>query len=54
VTSEISALPSWVRTAPFDLPVVPDVYISAQMSSGRTSTPGSAGGAALMIASYSR
>src|SRR4051812_29901857 len=41
VTSEIIALPSCVRTAPFDLPVVPDVYISAQMSSGRTSTCGS-------------
>ena len=34
VTSEISALPSWLRIAPFGLPVVPDVYISAQVSCG--------------------
>ena len=35
VTSEISALPAWLRIAPFGWPVVPDVYISAHVSVGR-------------------
>ena len=43
VTSEMSALPAWLRIAPFGLPVVPDVYMSAQVSSGATSTGGVVG-----------
>ena len=52
VTSEMSALPAWLRIAPFGLPVVPDVYISAHVSSGATATAGAAAGAAAISASY--
>ena len=41
VTNEISALPAWLRIAPLGRPVVPEVYISAQVSSGRTATAAS-------------
>ena len=40
VTSEMRALPLWLRIAPFGRPVVPDVYISAHVSSGATATSG--------------
>ncbi len=36
VAMAISVLPSWLRIAPFGRPVVPEVYISAQVCSGRT------------------
>ena len=44
--SAIRALPSWLRIAPLGRPVVPDVYISANRSSGLTSTGGACDGAA--------
>ena len=51
VASAISVLPSWLRIAPLGRPVVPEVYISAQGSVGRTVTPGSAVEAAAISAS---
>jgi hypothetical protein len=39
------AMPRWLRIAPLGLPVVPDVYMRHQASSGDTGTPGSAAGA---------
>ncbi len=37
------AAPRWLRIAPFGFPVVPEVYISIQGSSGDTATSGSPG-----------
>lgn len=36
VARAIRVLPSWLRTAPFGRPVVPEVYIRAQGSPGLT------------------
>ena len=36
----MTAVAAWLRIAAFGLPVVPEVYINAQMSSGRTATIG--------------
>ncbi len=40
VASAIRVFPSWLRTAPLGRPVVPEVYISAQGSAGRTVAAG--------------
>src|SRR4051794_20611933 len=52
VVSDNVALAAWLRMAPLGRPVVPEVYISAQGSSGRTGTPGSASLARSISASY--
>ena len=41
VTSDRSALPWWLRTAPLGLPVVPEVYISIQGSAASAGAAGS-------------
>ena len=51
VASASSALPSWLRMAPLGWPVVPEVYISANGSSGFTVDGRRAGAAAAISAS---
>ncbi len=41
VMSDNSAMVSWLRMAALGLPVVPEVYMSAHVSVGLTSIPGS-------------
>ena len=52
LTSEMSALPAWLRIAPLGRPVVPDVYMSAHVSVGATSTSGALLEARAMSVSY--
>ena len=51
VAKAMRELPSWLRTAPLGRPVVPEVYINALMSLGKTLTGDTFKGAVAKICS---